>query len=433
MPADTWHQPVDEDEMPVDETAPSLLVLDDDCLLNILDRCDVEMLSNVYDTCERLRSLVQREAKSRPLQRIILKISPIASLRKTRQLLRFVGDIVEDLKLEFSYYQKPNNLERYLFKIAQYVNGKIERLTIIHLHFTDNLLDVLKPLFERVKVFKMWSQQYDFDYDIDYRSLLPNAVKFKMLQNMTFVRSTGPWLHLENLSLHQNQHLEGVTVEQLLKHNRQLKTLNICLDDMEQNFRSISSYGTNIEKLTIGNMYPSTNGERVGLFQNLPTLRILKLIDLESELFREVLEAATNLSGLTHLKLHVYAENADEVDVHLSDEGMKRIANKLIKLSVLYIGNVGVTDRLIIDLVRAMPNLVELGLDLKDDIPTDFQDQLNSARSKATANNEQQKVLTIIINPFAVNSPREARLVASQPLIKFKKLFSIDPYSQFAL
>lgn len=430
QPADTWHQPTrEEDHVPdvtITDGKNTICKLNDDCLANIFKYCDIESLSNAYDVCQHFRQLAEQQKHRRKWRNITFKIMPNSSLRTLRQILRYTGTEIQQFRLQFHYNNKPKNLHRFLYKIVQYLKGEIKHLTIEYLVLENDVLQLFRPLLSNIETLKFRWDNYDFEFDIDLRSICTNLTDLSVRQNLIFVLNSGPWERLQKLSVHDNQYMEGPTFDTFCKNNRQLKRLSIQSDDSDQIFESIGKYLSNIEKLSIQNGYPSITAVSLNFLKDLKQLTNLKLTYVES-FANDILKLVCNLKQLTYFKMQMVSDNEEEAV--LTDDYITDIANNLPKLKVLHLGNFTINENLLLNLIQSTPNLNELGITWTDVIDVNIQAKLNAARSLT----EASELLSIIKNPFEVDGPKHCKEIALMQFIKIGKYFAGDSSIKFDL
>lgn len=411
-PADTWHQPVVIGEI-ADELAPvadthtneSLLVLNDDCLYKIFEFCDLMTLSNLNDVCQRLRTLTN-ERKARDIS-MKLKISPTSNLATLRQLLRYVGRNLHDLLLEFDFDYKPKNLQRILYKVAQYCDGNIEKLSVYHLLLTADILSTLRPLLRRIKTFKVWNYNecIPSDYDIDLSPFRVNLEKLSIRQNALLRLCATPWDKLESLSILENADIERFTFELICRNNPQLKRLNLTFNyfymDIEHYIDCISMYLKKIEKLSLENASYTIISSHPAFLLFIPNLRELKLTGIYRSEFGCIVEIVKELKQLESLKLQVYVTNVTEPHGKMEEMEIKSIGQNLVKLKTFHLEFFNFPTRLLLDFVRMRPSLDEIGIKTGCDIEHNdtVQTQFELARA-INFGKEPERRLDVLINPF---------------------------------
>lgn len=170
--ADSWHQQLlPEEEVDANgiwnETNGPINRLNNDCLQEIFKYLDEFEQFEVIEVCQRFRDLVRRNSRCISLyisfrgetctiatalngNYLIYMGDKLARLRKS---LICAGGSIQMLHVTFHPYHKPNYLNRLLYKMAQYVYGNIEMLSIANLMLTEEMLELLSPLLVRIKVF----------------------------------------------------------------------------------------------------------------------------------------------------------------------------------------------------------------------------------------------------------------------------------------
>lgn len=358
QPADTWHQPGARQcpiETPADvKPRVSLHILNDDCLLKIFEMCDLETLSTAFDVCQRFRQLIQGTlSKYRSFTLDVGK----KNLQQIRQTLRLIGSGINKLQLDFEAYflytiRNRLSLDRLLQKIAQYVRGSIEELTITNLRLTDDVLEQLTPLLAQIKVLKIDNEDYneDFNYDVDFRQYCPNLITLKVNESMTFVSNSGPWRCLENVTFARTYLMNGATFDTFCKNNPQLTKLRIELYESDDILNSISNHLQSLVKLAISSDNPFLPDTLLASLKTLGNLKKLELKALtEDDNLVGVFKMLSELKQLTHVKF----EYSGCLNISIDAGQLIAIALNLTNLKVFLLKNVKVPEDAVVEFVKS--------------------------------------------------------------------------------
>lgn len=276
LPADTWCQPSSLSSGPVPTQDTINEILNEFKVANIGERSkDVSGLlrqlislsskSNSESLKETLNNRILPSAKKFDFELGDNDNEKRISLNEARLILRCVGPYICDLGLNFKMDKYPNNIDRYLFKICQYIGPNLTTIRLKFFPTNRNWLLHLQPLLRRIECLCLQTSNYDFDYDIDLQLHCPNLKTLKISMNLKGeLLSKKAWPKLERFSNLHNQFMEERLVLDFMKNNPQLKYLKIEANDSNNLLQQISIHLPQLEKLCLYQGYPDICADNLG-------------------------------------------------------------------------------------------------------------------------------------------------------------------------
>lgn len=177
-PADTWHQPKPEvsvsksepvnspegtstaeaetetteiTEISYDENAPSLMMLNDDCLLYLLDLFNILELIKIRGTCARLDALIDIFCQ-KYVNFDFGSLSSDLTLMNARDILMFLGPIMKSLTIDGNDFNSSAN--RTIDWIARFCTN-LESLDLENFNLNKLIMKKLKPVVQHLKSFSI--------------------------------------------------------------------------------------------------------------------------------------------------------------------------------------------------------------------------------------------------------------------------------------
>lgn len=236
-------------------------------------------------------------------------------LGEARSILRSIGAYVCDLGVHFTSEKWPKNIDRYYFKMCQYVgpNLKIMRLKLVPPN--EDWLQQLKPLLNRIECLHVQICNYDFDFDIDFQFYCPNLKSLKISMNLKGELLTKPWPKLEKIAIRHNQYMEERLVIEFIKNNSQLRYMKIEANDCNNLLQQIPIYLPKLEKLCLYQAYPNICADNLVHLTEMKHLIKLKLMYLDPDDFDGIVNCLPKFKQLQELKLHIFYDGVDSVDL----------------------------------------------------------------------------------------------------------------------
>lgn len=371
----TWQQPFSaceydsltksDDGGQADE--PEIFKLPDDCLHEIVKRCDLESLVNLFQVCKRFNKLFMKQTGGlsdvhfRRFQTLQIKacgsnMGTHDTIAMVRKYMRRVGPFVQRLSIRCDELHQ-EFLHRYLAIINAHLNEKLYELKLINVD-VDMHMQFLQPILRRIKVLITDNVVPDFHTDLE--NYCPNltSLEIKRLGNPA-TRSDGIFeSHFRDLD-----HINAVLFSKIptLQHlsigfhmsfrnflvfsqtNSHLKTLKfVCHDD--RMLRLLYLFG-GLEQLEI-------EGVKSLLLTNFRQLHDLNCLALqfESSFYDEIIRTFPETDELRELKLKTIGATANQ-------EALVNLIDRLPQLENLHLYGVLINATIVIDIIRTAGKL----------------------------------------------------------------------------
>lgn len=426
MPADTWHQPVSLE--PIEQTTAcseteAMKQLEDDILkLNLDGRDNCEIPSNLLRRISASTSTL-KETMKHQIERFAKKFTfilhstyePIIPLAEARSILRAIGPYVVDICVNLTTERWPRNIDRFYYKMCQYVGPNLKTLRMINVPNDEDWIQQLKPLLSRIESLYVTMCNYDFDFDIDFQSYCPNVKTLKIRMNMKGELLTKPWPKLEKLSIRDNQYMEERLVLEFMKNNPQLKYFKVAANDCENLLQQIPEHLPNLEKLCLYQAYPNISAENLSYLAEMKNLKKLKLMYLEEDEFDGIVACLPKFKQLQELKLHIFYDGLDTVEAdELFQPNLDAIINlsqELHDLNCFHIRYCQINSDMLYNFIRNARNLQQIrvyrcGLEITDTIL----DSIESIRQSIPQSIINPEKLLIYADKISSEFNKEVRL-----------------------
>lgn len=364
-PAHTWHQPMgtdaeshlDNSKDGLEDDVPSILQLNEDCLVEIFERCDFETRVELSNVCKLFKDILDRYFFPQ-VHAMDLDLNE-KTLGESRKILRCVGKHVQAMKIIAGSWLSDSDVERCIRKMCQYVGENIRALS---LHFgmrnVSQQVSLVEPILPRLHKLKI---RHSYTLDLGFLAHCPNLTELKL-------DNTLKWNGTQSLALPNLQSFVLINkqdcrkdvkdiVHAFLEQNPQLKCVKASASDIE----SAIEYLTRVEKLSIHvfdneidymNMFTG--------FLVLENLSKLSLCELLIEDLQFIFGHVSNLTKLRELKIYVHS-NEDDEDYHLNYQApIVAVAEKLINLKNFRVQGLTLLKSTIFDFVRHAKQLQEL-------------------------------------------------------------------------
>lgn len=273
-PASTWEQPlvIQRAELKSkNESESSLMVLNDDCLIEIFKYCDTSSWANLWKVCQRTRDLLEEFVMQNVTEYEIgfHEGRPKKSLKRVHDELVCFNPYIKKLRLteDADFMQEyncdpnahyPVNLNRYLSECSKYLGSSIKQLQICQMPRSlmqgGNLVSI-QPLLNEVE---------SLEFIVNLERHIPERFEALKLKELSFNISQGSATGLMNVDFLHNAfpHLEKMTskismdhfmLKSFLRQNVQLKFLKIRTDGYtpQKLFKTICDVSENLEELII--------------------------------------------------------------------------------------------------------------------------------------------------------------------------------------
>lgn len=364
LPADTYHQPtVNKQDIDTEmiDLKHSILNLNEDCLRQIFECCDLETLVNLSEVCQRFHEILHRTQFPK-FKAITFNLNRDQKMNvcKVRRILRCIGPYLCDITIEAYYNEKFENLIRYFHKIGQYVGTNMRQLCMNQILPVPELLNGINGILRRIEILKIVVYNGDFDFDIDFRTLCPNLIKLKLLQNAQFVENAGKWNKLRNLSVIHNEFMVSSTFISFMENNPLLNSLKVTAYSSDTTVKEIGRCLPNLEKLTLYQGFPDISSANLVYLLQLKQLTTLKLMYLDEDKLNDVLDCLSKFKGLRKLKLHLFYDGPSDEEHYLPNQSLLiNIAQELNQLETFHIYRCQLNAATVIDFIRYAENLKE--------------------------------------------------------------------------
>lgn len=326
---------------------------------------------------ESMKHQIERLAKKFTFVLVDPEYSPNILLSETRSILRTIGPYVRELCVNFRDAKWPPNMDRYFYKMCQYIGPNLKTLRLIYVPNNEDWLQQLKPLLCCIESLYVTMTNYDFDFDIDFQSYCSNLKTLKIRVHLKGEFLTKPWPKLERLSIRDNQYMEEKLVLEFMKNNPQLKYFKVYANDCDNLLQQIPEHLPNLEKLCLYQAYPNISADNLAHLVEMKQLKQLKLMYLEEEELDGIVACLPKFKQLQELKLHIFYSGLDTVDAdELFQPNLNAIVNlsqELHQLECFHIRYCQITTAMLYDFIRNAKNLKRIriyrcGLEIIDEI-----------------------------------------------------------------
>lgn len=345
-PADTWSQPssflctepIDDKTVAVElsnfEIANTRKDASDSLrkLISLSTKLNSEMLK------ETLNNRILPTVKTFDFQITNATNDTVITLNETRSILRCIGPYISDLGIYFRMDKYPKNIDRYFFKMRQYIGPNLKTVRLKFFPTYQDWFEQLKPLLSKIECLVLETSNYDFDYDIDFQLYCPNLKILKMSMNLNGTLLSKEQPKLERISMLNNQFMEERLVLEFMKNNSQLLYLKIEANDCNNLLNQIPIHLPMLEKLCLYQGYPNISADNLGelwFFRSknksynfsfvlffiaehltvMKNLTKLKLMYLEPDDLNGILSCLSKFKELQELKIHLFYDGVDSVDL----------------------------------------------------------------------------------------------------------------------
>lgn len=261
-----------------DENAPSLMMLNDDCLLYLLEMFNILELIKIRGTCTRLDALIEMFCQKYvkfDFGSLSLEMATDLTLMNAREILMFLGPTMKSLTIDGSDFNSSAN--RTIDWIARYCKN-LESLDMENFILNKPILKKLTPVIQNLKSLSIGDSTKVGD---ELGICFNGATKLEELKISGNWEITGKCLsklsNLKTLSVNCCGNLQSKPFKEALKNNASLKKLEICrcdkFDDNVVNF--IVSDVQGIEELSLSNVYACMSD--FNRFAELPHLKKLSI------------------------------------------------------------------------------------------------------------------------------------------------------------
>lgn len=324
LPADSWKQPINCIEDPVNDEKCSILKLIDDCLLYLFDFFYLPDLIELAQVCKRFRGLLEEKFKKVDAYTVYTIDWPVNTLRKA---LEFIGPHLTTLHIKYqNYCIEPSNLlqEDFEKRITQKIVKNVgEHLTVLTIFYNplkripNEILNLLAPILQNIQTLT-WNAQSTCDTILKLCSLCPQLETLTLKNRQLTCEHRAEsynlcWPNLKSLEILQwFEELNADCVlnfNEFLKSNPQLERLKLK-NVTRKTLETMAEYSTNLKYLELIQNVNSANLIDTNIlstdFMNLEMIVIREKITPPSEHVRDRIRA---FKMLPKLKLIVMISN----------------------------------------------------------------------------------------------------------------------------
>lgn len=332
------------------------LDLNDDCLEHVFDYCNVETIVSASKTCKRLNAMVTHIQFPKQTT-FSCTISSYACEEKVCEILDCIGKYLVELKI-------CQTSEIFLFYrfLGRSIGDRIRKLSIVTPHISETSLQAIEPVLWRLEELELRITNTDInDDDLDLQSRCPNLKRLHIQWDTSFIRNTGNWQQLEELSLGDNEYIVDETFTEFMQNNPQLRKLKIAAFNCDVRLEDLANHLANLEQLVLFQNYSDLSADSILELQRLTHLRRLILRNVESDDFEGIVSNATKLSGLVELRIQAQFDQCSDDDIfEPRHQNIIEIALEMPQLQVFGISFAKLKDKTIVEFLRLADNIREI-------------------------------------------------------------------------
>lgn len=336
------------------KAAASLMQLNDDCLLEILNYLDNEGLCQLNDVCTRMRSIAQQTFRKRYKEKVFKlwkydewAVYQVLCQSTFRRVLCKFGHLITSLfGFKWSFSQEHNRA----------INKYCTNLTDLKLLNSNiDCCDVSKVLFERLKRLDVRSCEFNGNASM----LFTNCPKLEWLNiswsfHTNIIATKFPNLQELKFTPLSRQRFEGF--QQFLSQNPQLQRLTTRITEDTRYLPAIGELATNLEQLEI------TCYHSLQISDYLPISQLTKLKKLH--VYEPTLSGTNTVAPLmsAFLKENMALEHL-HIDLYKIDSDAIKTITKFKALKILELFKIDrLADNLVVSLANGLPLLTKLHL-----------------------------------------------------------------------
>lgn len=282
--------------------ATVILDLSDKCLLDVFEHMSLLDLCAIAEVCSRFKQIAKMcfgySNKKDLIFRDDIKSdgdSVDQILFKTSKILRHFGPYFS----KFDGYDWPKYIptplneeshaeyRRKIFELViQYCSGTLAEMTFYDINVNDGMVPLMKPLLKDLRILNM----FDFSTGQAFLDMLP-LWSTNLRELRLFLKSEGngnpdrqvlrydgfhqPFQKMKEISLNHAMDLNNHDIEEMLKHNPQLKriSLRFCRNLDHEIHKFIANYVPGVEDLNLAVIsFEQRDVQHFGQFRNLKSL-----------------------------------------------------------------------------------------------------------------------------------------------------------------
>lgn len=360
-PADTWLQPTNDSNEPVDAVQTSeIFNLNEDCLRHLFSFLDLDSLVNLSEVCKLFHSLLYQHFFPRVQQFTVDNSGnnvqmPLAKMRRT---LRCIGAHITDLKYACNIYNDVQAMTRFVRILAQFIGSNLRRAQFLNsLICMGNQIYLLKPILRNLESLEIHDTFQDYFDDTDFEEICPNLIELKLKLNMRLEKCCKPWRRLQHLSVLSNEFLNTMTFLEFVEQNTRLRVVEFDAVDIDIKLRTVGSHLSLLEKLTMDSIDFTMGPWDLVHISNLVHLTEINLINLNYEHLRNFFDCLGTFKGLRKLDFHATVL-LDEVDDEKDYErSLVNMIKELPHLEEFALRSVHISEKTLIECLKLAKQL----------------------------------------------------------------------------
>lgn len=332
------------------------LDLNDDCIEQLLNCCDVETIVSVSQVCKRLNALVTQIMFPKQTT-FSCTIRSYACEEKVCEILDCIGKYLIELKI-------CQTSEIFLFYrfLGRSIGDRIRKLSITTPHISETSLQAIEPVLWRLEELELRIANTDLsDDDLDLQSRCPSLRRLHIQWDTSFTRNTGTWHRLEELSLGDNEYICVETFCEFMQNNVQLKKLKIGAFNCDVQLKQIADHLKYLQQLVIFQNDSDLSADSIVELQRLSHLQRLILRNVEADDFEGIINNATKLNELIELRVQAQFDQCSDDDIfEPKHQTILGIALQMPQLQVFGIAFCKLKTETVVEFVRFADNLREI-------------------------------------------------------------------------
>lgn len=287
-----------------DPTKKSLLVLNDDCLLEIFSYLDIDALCNFALAHKRLRGIAELifESKSRTI------ISSATTKKRTELVLKTFGHLCTNYRIKNVWHSYADYSSDLLYALTKYCSGNLKRLYLERIVLKGEVVEKSRSLFESLEKLTLTScsnlgRAFSevFQYSNELKSLKVYGCEYTTLE-CDFIMHHFP--KLESVRFCSLSTLEDYHLKAFIEKNPNLKKLKIndCPKITTSIYEVVSQHLKSLKDLRICEIN-FTNEENIMHITKLTNLKKLN-VKCHNSILPELLSKLESKNTLTHLQIN---------------------------------------------------------------------------------------------------------------------------------
>lgn len=371
----------------------SLLDLDDDCLIQIFENCDVETLLSLHDTCRCFRDIVKQYHFPKT-EKFVCEIHHDSNWNQFRRIAVHTGKYLKHFHIDVRH-----NMERYeeevrdtylpyLKEFAKFIGDNIRCFYIDVECIPNSWMPALGPILSHVETIIITTNNRQFEFDFDIHSRAPKLKHLRIQGNYGMEANCQKYNLLESVAIGDNEFVSYEAIVRLMRLNPQIKRFKVAAFNADLQVGDIAEHLPNLEELILFQSDSDLNASTVHTLQRFKKLQNLRLMRIDPGDFDGILAGLPALINLRALKVQLNTDYYEEIT--FSKENFISIARNIENLEEFSIANCPLDAKTMMDFVKCAENLKTLHVhDCTIELNVDMIRQLGQLRlkNKKTKNN----------------------------------------------